>query len=69
MATAAFVAKGKYTLQLTDMSGKTLMLKTGTANEGLTTVSLNMSRYAAGRYILVLTDDQHHNQTFTISKQ
>jgi Leucine-rich repeat (LRR) protein len=68
-AMLSFMADGKYTITLTDLSGKTLQTKTGIANKSSNTVQLNVSNYASGMYLITINDEKNRKQTLRLSKE
>jgi hypothetical protein len=60
---------GKYTVELTDVSGKVLQTKNGSAVVGKNNITIDISKYAQGMYIINLTDDEHGKRTLKLNKQ
>ncbi|HXL58079.1 MAG TPA: T9SS type A sorting domain-containing protein, partial [Chitinophagaceae bacterium] len=48
----------KYTVELSDITGKLLLQKTDIAQKGLNRVALNVNQYAGGLYIVTLKNDK-----------
>jgi hypothetical protein len=59
---------GKYSIEVTDLSGKTISRLTGTSVKGLNKVNLDLHEYAAGIYTLTMTDEDHGRRTLKVSK-
>ncbi len=68
-ATLAFNANGKYTIFVSDVSGKTLQTKTGIAIKGLNIIQLDVSRYASGIYLITIIDEKNKHQTLRLIKE
>jgi Leucine-rich repeat (LRR) protein len=68
-ATISFNADGKYTITVSNVSGKILQTKTGVANKGRNTIQLNVSNYAGGMYLITITDEKSKKQTIRLNKE
>ena len=68
-ATIAFNATGKYTLKLTDISGTVLQTKTGTGVNDKNILQLDVSKYAAGVYFVIISNGQNEMQTLRLTKE
>ncbi len=68
-ATIVFNATGKYTIIVTDVSGKTLQIKSGVANKNANIVQLDVSKYASGIYLITIVDEKNKRQTVKLSKE
>ncbi|MEO8712521.1 MAG: T9SS type A sorting domain-containing protein [Parafilimonas sp.] len=58
-----------YTVEITDVSGKVLQTKNGTAVVGKNNVMIDVSKYAQGMYMITLTDDEHGKRTLKLNKE
>jgi hypothetical protein len=67
--TVSFNAKGKYTIVVTDFSGKILMSKTGISSAAKNTFQLDVSRFASGMYNIIITDENNNRQRLKLNKQ
>lgn len=67
--TVSFNAKGKYTITITDFSGKILLRKTGISSGTKNTYQLNVSRFASGMYNIMITDENNNRQVLKLNKQ
>ena len=67
-ATISFSATGNYIIQLSNVSGKILQTKTGTAVSGINNIRFDVSNYTSGIYIITFIDDkkQKHNLKLNI---
>ena len=68
-ATISFSADGKYSIVVTDFSGKVLQTKIGVAIKGSNTIQLDVSNYASGVYLITITDEKNKKQTIKLSKE
>jgi len=68
-ATLSFNANGKYSITITDVSGKTLQTKTGVAVKGTNVIQLNVSKYASGIYLINIVDEKNRQQTLKLNKE
>ncbi len=68
-ATLSFNADGKYTINISDVSGKILQTKTGVTFKGINTIQLDVSKYASGLYLVTITDEKNRKQTLRLSKE
>jgi len=68
-ATLSFNADGKYSITITDVSGKTLQTKTGVAVKGTNVIQLDVSKYASGIYLVTITDEKNKKQTLRLNKE
>jgi Leucine-rich repeat (LRR) protein len=69
IVTLLFNASGKYSLAITDVSGKTLQTKTGIAIKGTNVIQLNINKYASGVYFITIIDEKNNRQTLRLSKE
>jgi len=69
MATISFAATGNYTLLVTDISGRVLQTKTGNAVKDANSIQLNVSGYAAGMYLITLTNNKDKNYILKLRKE
>jgi len=69
--TVAFTSAvgGKYTVQLTDLTGKEIQRISGVSSAGINTVQLNVQQYAKGTYLITLIDEEHGKQVLKMNKQ
>jgi hypothetical protein len=65
----SFNADGKYTITVSNLSGKILQTKTGIANKGRNTIQLNVNKYASGVYLITIVDEENKKQTLRLSKE
>ncbi|MBV9960978.1 MAG: T9SS type A sorting domain-containing protein [Parafilimonas sp.] len=68
-ATILFNADGKYTITVTDVSGKILQTKTAFASKEINSVQLDVSKYASGLYYITINNETNLSQTLSLSKQ
>ena len=68
-ATISFSADGKYSIIVTDITGKILQTKTGVAIKGSNTIQLDVSNYASGMYLITIADEKNRKQTIRLSKE
>jgi len=68
-ATVSFNAKGKYTITVTDFSGKILLSKTGVSSATKNMYQLDVSRFASGMYNVIITDENNNRQVLKLNKQ
>jgi hypothetical protein len=68
-ATIVFTATGNYSLKITDLSGKILQTKTGTAMKGENIINLDISMFARGSYFVTLVDDKKQLQNLKLQKE
>ncbi|MEP6465854.1 MAG: T9SS type A sorting domain-containing protein [Parafilimonas sp.] len=71
IATIQFYANTtySYSLQISDISGKSLLSKKGSAVAGTNIEKLNVQRFAAGSYFITLINDKGERQTVKMIKQ
>jgi len=62
-------AKGKYTITVTDFSGKILLSKTGVSSATKNMYQLDVSRFASGMYNVIITDENNNRQVLKLNKQ
>ena len=67
--TLSFTANGKYSITVSDISGKILQNKTGIALKGLNTIQFDVSKYAGGVYFIIISDEKNNKQTIRLNKQ
>jgi len=60
-STFVFTATGKYTIEVTDMSGKILQTKSATTTKAQNTIELNVSNYAPGIYLVTVIDEKQRS--------
>jgi Leucine-rich repeat (LRR) protein len=60
---------GKYSIEVTDLSGKKMSRLTGTSIKGLNKVDIDLHAYAAGIYTLTITDEEHSRRTLQLRKE
>ena len=65
----SFNASGSIILRLSDANGNILQTKNIIANKNLNTITIDISKYAAGSYFISLTDDKKQRQTLQLNKQ
>jgi hypothetical protein len=58
-----------YSLELTDISGKTLQTKTGSLSAGSNQIMVDVSKYASGMYMINLTDEEHGRKVLKLNKE
>lgn len=70
-AMVAFTATkaGAFTLQLTDAAGKVMMMKKGIAIAGENRVSIDVSAYAKGMYMINILNEGSGNETLKLVKK
>ena len=59
---------GNYTVELTGISGKTLLIKSVSVVNGVNKIKLDVSSYAPGMYIINIFDDKHRKQQLKFNK-
>ena len=59
----------KYSLELTDISGKQLQKINGNAIAGENKIIINVGSFAQGMYLINLTDDEHEKRILKLNKQ
>ena len=71
VATMQFYAGSScdYTVQVSDLNGKILLVKKGKSTPGLNTEKLNVQHFAPGMYFIVLTNNKGDKQSFKLLKQ
>jgi len=71
VATMQFYAGSScdYTVQVSDLNGRILLVKKGKSAPGLNTEKLNVQHFAAGMYFVVLTTNKGDKQSFKLLKQ
>jgi Leucine-rich repeat (LRR) protein len=67
--TLSFNTDGKYSITITDVSGKILQTKTGVTFKGINTIQLDVSKYASGMYLIIITDEKNRKQTLRLNKE
>ncbi len=65
----SFTAKGKYAITVSDVLGKILQTKTGTAYTNDNVLQLNVSRYTSGLYLITITDENNNRQVIKLNKE
>ncbi|MGI8950874.1 MAG: T9SS type A sorting domain-containing protein [Chitinophagaceae bacterium] len=69
-ATVVFNTTGKYTLIVTDFSGKILQTKSGISSiKQQNFMQLNVSNYAPGMYLITIIDEKNKKQTLKLNKE
>jgi hypothetical protein len=68
-ATLSFNAEGKYSITITNVSGKILQTRTGVAIKGLNIIQLDVSKYASGIYLITITNEKNKKQTIRLNKE
>ncbi len=70
-ASLSFTASkpGKYTVEITDISGKILQVQSGQKVIGLNVVNIEMSKYAKGVYIVNLMDNDAEKKCLKLVKE
>jgi hypothetical protein len=53
-----FTATGRYAVEISDMTGKILQTKSGTAAKAVTSIDLNVSSYVPGIYLVTVVDSK-----------
>ncbi len=67
--TVSFNAKGKYTIAITDFSGKILLSKTGISSATKNTYQFDVSKFASGIYYITITDENDNKQELKLNRQ
>jgi hypothetical protein len=67
--TIAFNTTGSYIIKLTDVSGRILQTKTITAVKGRNTLQLDISKYAAGVYFIMMSNEKNETKTLKFTKE
>ena len=65
----AFAATGKYAVSIADLNGKVLQVKTGISASKQNYVQLNVSGFAAGIYVITITDESNKKQSLKLNKE
>ncbi len=60
---------GGYSIELTDITGKVLLRKTGKSLRGENKININVSKYENGMYLLKLMDKNHSVKSVMFTKQ
>lgn len=60
---------GNNRIELNDISGRSLQTKTVTAIKGINKISIDVSNYTPGMYMITLTDDDHIKRTLKFTKE
>ena len=68
-ATLSFYAEGKYTITITDISGKIFQTKVGVSNKNENIIQLDVSKYASGFYLISIVDEKGNKQTLKLNKE
>ena len=68
-ATLSFNTNGKYSITITDVSGKVLQTKAGVAIKGTNIIQLDVSKYASGLYLVTITDGKNRKQILRLNKE
>jgi Leucine-rich repeat (LRR) protein len=68
-ATITFNTTGNCTIQLTDVSGKILQIKTVTAIKDKNLMQLDVSKYGAGVYFVTISNEKNETATLRLNKE
>ncbi|HEY2727896.1 MAG TPA: T9SS type A sorting domain-containing protein, partial [Parafilimonas sp.] len=71
IATLQFSAKTScaYTIEITDLSGKSLISMKGTTTSGTNTQKINVSQFTPGTYFIILTNNEGERETVKMIKE
>jgi hypothetical protein len=58
-----------YTLQVVDITGRTMVVKTVSANIGENRVAIDVSRYTSGLYMVTMLNADGRRKTIKLIKQ
>ena len=58
-----------YSLEVTDVTGRVLEIKTGKVSTGENKIVINLSEYTPGMYMVSLSDTQHEKRMVKVSKE